>query len=71
MDKAKQKETLLVMTKEELVELFLLALEATQTANQNMLEMTTLMTKVNTEAQQLRDEKATLEAELIVLRNRP
>lgn len=67
MDKAQ----LLEMTKEQLVELLELSVQATTQANQNMLTMTQLMQRVNEDAKQLRDEKATLEAELIMLRNRP
>jgi hypothetical protein len=65
------KEKLMEMTKEQLIELLLLAIEGQQIANKNSLELVSQMTRINADAQQLRDEKATLEAELIVLRNRP
>jgi hypothetical protein len=65
------KEKLMEMTKEQLIELLLLAIEGQQIANKNSLELVSQMTRINADAQQLRDEKATLEAELIVLRARP
>jgi hypothetical protein len=71
MGGAMEKTALMKMTKEQLIELLELAVQATTQANQNMLTMTSMMAKVNEDAKQLRDEKATLEAELIMLRNRP
>lgn len=67
MDKAQ----LMEMSKEQLVRLLELAVEASQIANKNMLDMTALMTKMNVDYAELKDKYATLEAEAIVLRNRP
>jgi hypothetical protein len=66
-----KKEQLMAMTKEQLIELLELALQASTQANQNSLTLTNLMTKMNTDFAELKDKYATLEAEAILLRNRP
>lgn len=70
MDKS-AKEQLLGMSKEQLVELLELALDGQMAANANMVRMSALVSSTVEKMQKLEDEKATLEAELIMLRNRP
>lgn len=65
------RELLLKMTKEQLIELLILAVEGQTMANKNNLTLTNLMSTMNADFAELKDKYATLEAELIVLRARP
>jgi hypothetical protein len=62
---------LLKLSKEELVRLLELAVEGQKLATKNMSSINEMSKQLYEENRQLKDEKATLEAELIVLKNKP
>jgi peptidoglycan hydrolase CwlO-like protein len=65
------RDKLLGMTKEQLVRLVEISIEGQTASTKNMQSLVAMMKRMEGEMKQLRDEKATQEAELIVLRNRP
>ncbi len=64
------KEQLEIATKEQVIELLLLALEGQQAATENLHRLTHLLDHSNKQLRELKDQMATMEAELILLRNR-
>lgn len=56
-------------SKEELIELLLLALKAQEDTTRNMAAMNDLLTAADAKMRQLTDQNSTQEAELILLRN--
>lgn len=65
------REVLLAASKEELVDLLLLAIQGQTKATENMQQMHLLVVESQTKVKELEDKLATQESELIVLRNRP
>lgn len=65
------REVLLRAPKEELIELLLLAVEGQQKATENMQDLVRHLSEVTAAKKELEDKVASMEAELILLRNRP
>lgn len=59
------------LTREQLVELLLVALEAQRATNENTVNMAKLVEEASKRVKELDDKLASQEAELIALRNRP
>jgi hypothetical protein len=62
------KEVLMQLSKEELIQLFDTALQGQVMANENMGKLGKLLAQAGEKITQLESDKATMEAELIVLR---
>ena len=65
------KEQLQTCSKEELIELLLLALQTQESTTRNMVTMNDLISQADAKIRELTDQTKTQEAELILLRNRP
>ena len=65
------REALEKASKEDLIDLLLLALEGQRQAVENMTTLNTHLGEARAKVQELEDKLASKEAELIVLRNRP
>lgn len=66
-----ERKVLLEGTKEQLVDLLLLAIEGQKKATENVQSISVLLSEARSRVLELEDKLSTQESELILLRNRP